>query len=79
MNSHISENCGEPSPIFRLNAAIDLDHMGLNPLGDVSEENLLGVPYLLSPDLATPYSQQYNFRWELQPNRTSRLAFEKSK
>ena len=39
----------------------------VNPLGGIDPENLAGVPgvvYMLSPDLASPYSMQYNLSWE---------------
>lgn len=39
----------------------------VDPLAGVSQEDLRGALYRLSPDLATPYSQQYNFSWEAQP------------
>jgi hypothetical protein len=39
----------------------------VDPLSSVAEDELVAAPYLLSPDLCTPYSQQYNFIWEFQP------------
>ena len=45
----------------------------VDPLAGVSEEDLRGALYRLSPDLSTPYSQQYNFTWELQPARSLSL------
>ncbi len=45
----------------------------VDPLAGVSTEDLRGALYRLSPDLVTPYSQQYNFTWELQPARWASL------
>ncbi len=39
----------------------------MDPLGAIDPDNLAGVPgvvYMLSPDLVSPYSMQYNMSWE---------------
>ncbi|MCC6540221.1 MAG: hypothetical protein IT162_21920 [Bryobacterales bacterium] len=36
----------------------------LQPLAKLDPNNLRGVLYTTSPDLVTPYSQQYNLQWE---------------
>ncbi len=44
----------------------------LNPLASMSD-NVRSVLYDYSSDLVSPYSQQYNFNWELEPKRGWRL------
>ncbi len=48
----------------------------LNPLAGINVSNLkttVGSDYVVSPDLATPYSQQYNFTWERELGREWKL------
>lgn len=55
---------GEPTTVFRV--TVQAPSL-INPLAGINLNNLKNTPAsdsVVSPDLATPYSQQYNFTWE---------------